>query len=1276
MKSLIAWPLLLLAVAAPGDDLPTRAQRLADGGQPLAAWQLLADAIAKPWPAANDESGGADESAAWQAAQAEIAALQFQALTETLDAAPEALALLEASATLLADWPPAAAFRLGSVRAGALRAAGRFDEARAVYAELGACRDVLVMGPFDNERGSGLHSAYPPEVSIDLEAAVPGKERPVRWRKHPCPERGPSRLILDGMLRPDEQAVAYLATALRSERGAAGESGAPGERDVVLRLGSSGAFKVFLNGRELLARDVERPHRADQDRVVLRLIPGWNQLLVKSCVETGNWSLELRLTELDGRPATDLVVDSAQVRTPEPSETTASGAPAALGAPAPEAREILTKLIETRSARGDTAGAADAARLLALYHLSVHPDDRVTRSARSAAERALQLQPDNVDALYLLARSNEPEGASREEMEVNRRLQALQDVLQRDPQHVGALLDLASFSMRESPQPARADQLSSRALAQVPDSWRALMLRASFLSGRGRSAEQEALQERALASPEAELRQEALRLKAERLLRQGRPAEAEALLRRAVTRAAQDPDTAGALMNLLFERERPLEALEVARQLQRAVPFAIGPLRQVAERLAFAGLAAEARGLLDELLVISPEDDRTLLVAATLHERVGEVDAAQSVLAEVVRLDPGNTNARRHREILAADGERERFEDPWRRDAVALAGGTAPASDEGEPIEVLERTTVWRVNPDGTEHVYEHLVLRVLNQGGVRQLDTISLPTGEGRPHIHTVRVIRPDGSFTRAPSSGGRSYFDLPALRPGDLVDLEYRVDQREADVFGEYFGLRHNFYADLFDGWLPTRHAELVVVVPADLPLHAVERNGAGLERSERTDESGLRVLSWVARDLPRPPVESRMPGRTELAPVVDLTTFRDWDAFARWWWSFIQKEFVTTPAMREKVAELTAGLESEEDRVEAIARFVGQDIRYNSWPFGTHGYEPFSAATIFERRFGDCKDKSILLRQLLAEIGVEAVPVLIQAEWERADEPLEAAMVGHFNHCIAYVTPTADRPGYYLDATADRNPVEYLRADDQGARVLHVTPQGGELHDIPYAPPEENALRRHYTVRLTPQGDGEVTLSDRSNGHFAVMLRSRYGGESGDARKSLARELSGAFGAVDVLALHLSDLEDIGEPSRLDVTFLAKGLWTAEGGLRTLRPGFDELGLEGVAAEPEGQRRFDLVLDRPFLQETNVHWILPAGSRPAALPRDVLIEGPGLLRYSQTVRAVDDGLEVLRRFELLTRRVQVAEYGNFRRLLREVELAEERSIAIEPPSTERER
>ena len=44
----------------------------------------------------------------------------------------------------------------------------------------------------------------------------------------------------------------------------------------------------------------------------------------------------------------------------------------------------------------------------------------------------------------------------------------------------------------------------------------------------------------------------------------------------------------------------------------------------------------------------------------------------------------------------------------------------------------------------------------------------------------------------------------------------------------------------------------------------------------------------------------MQSNMPRRQEFAPVVDLNTFKDWNAFAKWWYAFIEKEFVSTPEM----------------------------------------------------------------------------------------------------------------------------------------------------------------------------------------------------------------------------------------------------------------------------------------------------------------------------------------------------------------------------------------
>ncbi|MHC5212361.1 MAG: DUF3857 domain-containing protein [Planctomycetota bacterium] len=1220
--------------------LPRAAQRLADEGRVVQAWQLLADRIGATLASPPADARGA--------AELELAAQLWAALTRELDAWPEALGALEPMRTALDTAPPDAAFRLAHLRAEALRALGRIDEARGVADAMGLVSDVLVIGPFDNERGGGFDVPLSPESSIDPEAVLPGKERDVRWRPNPAPEHPLHRLLLHEMLRPNEQCLAYLATAVYSD----------GARDAVVRVGSSGPYKLQWNGREVLARNVERPHVADQDRVAVALQPGWNRLLVKTCVEEGPWTFELRFTDLQGRPLHDLVVDSGRLMEalPDPSD------------PSGEAAEEGARVLARAAAEGDV----EAARLLALHHLLVHPDDVVDRSARGAAEAALALDPDDVDTLYLLARGSEAEGQSAEEMEFNRRLHALKRVVALDPAHVAARLDLATFSMRDNPVPERADALTAEALDASPLDWRALRARGDWLDGRGRRAEAELARQRADATEEAATRSTAALAAASRALRDGDPRGAIERLEGVLRRHAVDGPAHDRLTDLLVDRGEPERALGITQRFLAAAPFDVGRMLRTAGLLEGAGRTEDAGGLVDRALEVCPENVRALTARSRLAERAGDLEQAAAVLAEIVRLEPGRDDARRHRDLLISGPDRERFELPYRRDAVELAGLPMPESTD-EPIEALDRTTVWRVHPDGTEHSYEHLVLRVLNQGGVKQLDNYTIPAwGDTHAYVYNVRVIHPDGSFERAPPSRGWRWYDLPPLQPGDLVDVEYRLDQRQADVFGEYFGTRHEFYPDLFDGFVPTRRAELVVIAPPDVPIHVAERRGERLERTEERDADGNTVMRWVAADLPRPSVETKMPGRSEIAPVVDLTTFRDWDAFADWWWAFIQKEFVTTPAMREKVAELTRGLDTEAEQVAAIARFVGQEIRYNAWAFGTHGYEPFSAATIFERRFGDCKDKSILLRQMLAEIGVDAVPVLINAEYERADEPLEAAMVGLFNHCIAYLPPTEEREGYYLDATADRNPVEYLRADDQGARVLHVSEEGGELHDIGYAPPDQNALRRVWTVTLDAEGGGAVELADESSGLFGVRTRMRYGGEQGDLPSKLAKELAGSFGQVQVQSAETSDLDDITRPVTLKAAFTASNLWTSEGVLRTLRVGFDDLGFEGVAAEAESERDFDLVLDRPFAHDTTVIWKFPSGAGVERLPRDVDIDAPGLLRYSQRAEAVEGGVAVHRRFELYERRIPKEQYASFRNALREVELAEARTVAIRPGPT----
>jgi tetratricopeptide (TPR) repeat protein len=1357
MPSLVLCLTLLLSLA-PVPDTPATltetapatptetALDLAHHARPIEAWDLLLDHLivsvvgAGPW----------DDDLA--VAEAEVGALLLGQLTRQLDRFPEVAELLMINRPWPRTTPPRVAYLLDELLADALRRTGKSDLARMVIDDQVVVTDWYLAGPFDNERGSGFDVVYPPEQAFDVEAEMPGKERPVRWRLNPGRHHPLGQIHLDDVLRPESQAVAYLATALKPLE--------PGP--ITLRLGTTCSFKVFHDGHEVAARKLERPLRADQDLVTLDLHGDWNQILIKLAVEDGPWQVLARLTHPDGTPARRVEPRSAFTAWPGPpphpdfimwweleddpwtvealaglgpdqawgdaheghghdddegwpadDEGDEGGGPpggddegddggwppggddedgdggfAVPEPPPPPAdwvwprpQRSLPQIPSPREASTLLAGvAADAttARLASLWNLMVHPGDRVDRDALPHAHRAVGLEGDNVLGRYLVALADRVAGQSRNEREVNTRLDALEEVLARDPGHVAALLDLADFATLDNPRPDRAGELLLAAERAAPESWRVLQARIDHLESRRRGADAEVLRRRAEASAEAGTRVAGLLARSRRAAHLGDTDAALRLLQEAWARDHLNTSAADDLVEAYSDRGELNAALFVVELSQQAEPFDLRRMVHAARRFEHEQDLWLHRGreLLTRAMDVCRENTSVLADLVRMELTRDDARSAKLVLEELLRLDPGDAAARRHLGLLT-DEEVERFEEPYRWDARGLEGLPLPESGN-DPFEVLDRTVVWRVHPDGTEHRYEHVALRVLNDSGARALDSWPVSAGAGaRLHVHEMRVIRADGSVEPATvPRGSRSRarrYDLPPLATGDVVDAEWRSDQLRADVFGEYFGTRHAFYPDRPDALAPTRRSELVVIAPDEVPLYVAGRNVDGLEHSSSTDADGHRVLRWIARDLARPSLETAMPGRQELAPVIDLTTFRDWQAFATWYWSFIEKEFVTTDAMRVKVAELTEGLGSEREQVEAIARFVGQEIRYNAWAFGTHGYEPYSASTIFDRRFGDCKDKSILLRQLLAEVGVEAIPVLIKAEWQRADEPLGAAMVGQFNHCIAWLPPTHERDGYYLDATADLNPVEYLRADDQGARVLHVSPDGGSLHDIPYAPPSENTRMRSWDVTLSPGGDAQITLTDGSNGHFGVILRSRYGGQQGAVSELLARELAEAFGPVNVEEVVTSDLEDITLPARLAARFGTSGLWTREGDLVTLPAGFDGIGLDGLATEPPDARSYELVLDRPFAHDSEIVYHLPDGARLIEPPAPVEVEAEGLLRYRREVTEDGDGVRVHRVFELLDRRITLPDYARFREALRAVEQAERVPLRVHPGSTD---
>jgi hypothetical protein len=170
-----------------------------------------------------------------------------------------------------------------------------------LVAHFGFITRWLVAGPFDNTGGRGFQTAFPPESGVDLASKYTGKDgAEVHWR--PGPSADKSGAIDLNQIFPDPAGKRKgLAAAVTY---AYAEVESPIARDVDVRASGATAMKVFVNAREVLAREIYHQNfDRDLHAGPARLAKGRNTILVKVCQNdqdfpwSQNWLFQVRLTD-------------------------------------------------------------------------------------------------------------------------------------------------------------------------------------------------------------------------------------------------------------------------------------------------------------------------------------------------------------------------------------------------------------------------------------------------------------------------------------------------------------------------------------------------------------------------------------------------------------------------------------------------------------------------------------------------------------------------------------------------------------------------------------------------------------------------------------------------------------------------------------------------------------------------------------------------------------------------------------------------------------------
>jgi tetratricopeptide (TPR) repeat protein len=1132
-------------------------------------------------------------------------------------------------------------------------------------ARRGQLTDWQFIGPFDNERGAAMDTALAPESSPASSEAFPGKVRPVNWRH--TPQTVPPGGVLDFsyLIRPVEQSALLMRTWIQSDA----------DQDVVLLLGVEGEVRVWHDGAPVLDAPEHHEYQADALATPLQLHAGWNEIALK--LGSRDHAPQISARFVDTR---DAPLRLAHTSTP-PEEVlpqTLSAEAAAevpfLAHPGALAYYHATSLFAPEDAEAHF-------RLGALqdYYKTL---PRAEFPGRESLRLATELAPENLRYRTYYASNLFPlEGTLPAEADLNPWLEQAQIILAQQPLH--PLMN--GFRTQAALQYQRLEPLALDSVDKLFEACDgrpvALSLRGGVLDALGYGDLMQRDARAILAHPEALAYPGVTASAADEVLPSGNP-KLIPLLEKLY---AVSP-TSDILRSLTYEKrlqrntfDAEVEMAEL-EELLSLDPWNSALMRASAERFQSQGDLETAFELVDQAVELNPESPATLALLARLHLANGDLEEAVATLEKELEIDYSAEDESRLLDHLRSL-EGASFEQPYREDLAAIVARhpeTNAARDAADHShEHLLYRSVIRINPDSTADRYFRKVIRVLNPNGVRRLDVVSFPFSYGDEdlRVETVNVLHTDGTMETARTARGwrGRRVDLPQLQVGDIIDLEWRVDDLRTTFFGKYFGLNHAMTPDRS---VPTHESQLVLLVPEELPLkfHTLLMPQAEAEVVE-TEDYGT-SHSWIARDLAPQRMESLMPPSEETVARVQASSYATWDDFGAWWWNLIEAGITVSPEMRDKVAELVDGKESLREQVSAIYGFVANDIRYNAWEFGVHGYQPYTAPVIFSRQFGDCKDKGILIRAMLSEIGVEAYPVLILRTADgrhggrRHEEDLSLAMVNHFNHCIAYIPAQQDLPAMFVDGTARLHPLDVLPYDDRGAQVLVVKPDGIERVRIPFSEATDNTKAQTFYATYDADGGAHVGLVLQPSGRFDPQYRNAFAGGDQDHKEIAEQVLTSLLGPMEgEVQYEIPDVEQLEESMVYILQGRAAGLARKVDGGLEIPFMLDRQGLlQSLASEAD--RTTDLLLDSPMVRDVEYEIVLPDGWMLDTPPEKIRGATEDATYLWEIEVLSQTSYRVHERFELLTHRIPLERYDAFRELCRLVDSTQDRFFGATAP------
>lgn len=470
--------------------------------------------------------------------------------------------------------------------------------------------------------------------------------------------------------------------------------------------------------------------------------------------------------------------------------------------------------------------------------------------------------------------------------------------------------------------------------------------------------------------------------------------------------------------------------------------------------------------------------------------------------------------------------------------------------------------------------VYRHIIRQIVSEAGIQNGAEISVdydPTYE-KLHFHQLiirrngqviskldpsrfRFLQKEEELSRFIYSGTfTAYYILEDVRKGDQIEYAYTLEGANPIFEHKY---ANTFYFTSYDP-IVNYYKALIAAPARDIQFKPF--NGARLPA--KSSWNGMQLYEWKIADVMPADEDDNAPDWYTTLPFVQASEYKSWSEIINW-----GAKINTPPAPGKRLQTRIAELKKQSGTDKALylqnaMRFVQDDIRYMGIEMGEYSHRPNSPDKILDQRFGDCKDKSLLLTTLLQADGINASMAYTNTYLKaHVSDYLPSPFM--FNHVIVYAQ--LGDSSYWIDPTISyqRGPLYLLTIPDYQQALIIKTDGSNTLTNIPQPNKGTQTIKEHFVLpdsknkkgRLTVHSDYTLRFADQQRDVFANnsmkdqektyldYYKNIYGDLHADsALKTIDNPAKNQFSVIERYELEEPWKNDTDEPGQVEIPLTA--------------------------------------------------------------------------------------------------------------------------------------